>query len=167
VVGTISAVVGGILADRYGLKTIAVLPRIVVTALLYPALHLVVASGSPTLFVLVVGLLMIPHAMASAAGIVLIPKIFPAMVRTSGLSIAYALGVTLFGGTAQVMFTWIIDRTDDKLSWVWYIIAMSLLSLLATLAIRVPNDWSAKRASALPVGSGLQPANPVRREFHS
>jgi hypothetical protein len=80
--------------------------------------------------------------MASAAGIVLIPKIFPPLVRTSGLSIAYALGVTLFGGTAQVVFTWIINATGDKLSWVWYIITMSVVSLIATVLIRVPRAWS-------------------------
>ncbi len=141
VVGTIFALVGGLMADRYGLKAIAIVPRIVVTALLYPALHLVVTSGSPVLFIVVFGALMAPHAMSSGAGIVLIPKIFPPLVRTSGLSIAYALGVTLFGGTAQVVFTSIINATGDKLSWVWYIIAMSVVSLIATVLIRVPSAW--------------------------
>jgi MFS family permease len=157
VVGTIFAVTGGILADRYGIKTIAVVPRIIVVALLYPALHLVVASGSPALFIVVVGALMIPHAMSSAAGIILIPKIFPAAVRTSGLSIAYALGVTIFGGTAQVVFTWIIDATGDKLSWVWYIIVMSIISLLGTIAIRVPADWSTRTADPSPTHAAAIP----------
>ena len=144
VVGTIFALIGGVLADRYGVKTIAVAPRLVVTALLYPALQLIVSSGSPLGFIVVVGALMSLHAMSGAAGIVLIPKVFPAAVRTSGLAIAYALGVTLFGGTAQVVFTWIIGATGDKLSWIWYVVAMSILSLLATVAIRVPAEWSIK-----------------------
>jgi MFS family permease len=147
VVGAICAVIGGVLADRYGIKTIALLPRLVVTVLLYPALHLVVASGSPLLFIVVIGVLAAPHAMSSAAAIVLIPKIFPSMVRTSGLSIAYALGVSLFGGTAQVVFTWIIGTTGDKLSWIWYIIVMSVVSFVGTLAIRVPNEWSTNTIS--------------------
>jgi nitrate/nitrite transporter NarK len=145
-VGVFAAVSGGVLADRYGIKLVAVWPRLVVTLLLYPALSLVVSSASPALFIVVLACLMVPHAMASAAGIILIPKIFPAAVRTSGLSIAYALGVTLFGGTAQIVFTWIIAATGDKLSWVWYIIAMSVVSLLGTLAIRVPAEWSARPA---------------------
>jgi hypothetical protein len=127
----------------------------VVTAFLYPALHLVVSSNSPMVFIAVIGLLMAPHAMASAAGIILIPKIFPAAVRTSALSIAYALGVTIFGGTAQVMFTWIIGATGDKLFWVWYIVALSIVSLLGTIAIRVPAEWSSKaavRPATLPDG---------------
>jgi MFS family permease len=157
VVGAIFAVVGGLMADRYGLKAIAIVPRIVVTLLLYPALQLVVGSGSPVLFIVVFAVLMAPHAMSSAASIVLIPKIFPPLVRTSGLSIAYALGVTLFGGTAQVAFTWIINATGDKLSWIWYIIAMSIISLISTVLIRVPNTWSAGK-----IDPGLAPAIPVK-----
>ena len=147
VMGTIFAVVGGLMADRYGVKAIAIVPRILVTVLLYPMLHLVVASGSPVLFIVGFGLLMAPHAMSAGAGIVLIPKIFPPLVRTSGLAIAYALGVTLFGGTAQVVFTWIINATGDKLSWVWYIITMSVVSLIATVLIRVPLSWAVGAAA--------------------
>ena len=147
-----AAVGGGVLADRFGLKLIAALPRLVVTLLLYPALSLVVSSGSPTVFIDVVACLLVPHAMAGAAGIILIPKIFPAAVRTSGLSISYALGVTIFGGTAQIVFTWIIGATGDKLSWVWYIIAMGLVSLLSTLAIRIPAEWASRPAAALRPG---------------
>jgi MFS family permease len=142
VVGTIFAVIGGVLADRFGIKAIALAPRLLVTLLLYPALQWIVTSGSPLVFLVAIGGLMALHAMSGAAGIVLIPKIFPAPIRTSGLSIAYALGVTLFGGTAQVVFTWIIGTTGDKLSWVWYIIALSIISFLGTLAIREPAGWS-------------------------
>jgi MFS family permease len=153
VVGAVFSVVGGLLADRFGIKMIALIPRIAVTVLLYPALQLVVSSGSPPLFLLVVGLLMTMHAMAGAAGIILIPKVFPAAIRTSGLSIAYALGVTLFGGTAQVVFTWIIGATGNKLSWIWYIIGMSVISIIATMIIRVPEEWSIRRGIPVPPGA--------------
>ncbi len=148
VVGTMFALVGGILADRYGLKLIAVAPRIVATALLYPALMLVVSLHSPALFLVVVAVLMTFQAMAGGAVITMIPMIFPAATRTSGLSISYALGVTLFGGTAQVVFTWIIGATGDKLSWVWYIVAMSSLCIVATASIRLPDERSAFARSA-------------------
>jgi MFS family permease len=148
--GLIFSLVGGALADRFGVKTIAVIPRLIVTLLLYPALHLVISSGSPLVFVIVAASLMTLHAMSSGAGIILIPLIFPAAVRTSGLSIAYALGVTIFGGTAQIVFTWIITTTGDKLSWVWYVIIMSVISVLATLAIRVPETLKGRSRDAKP-----------------
>jgi len=142
VVGTTFALIGGVLADRWGIKAITLIPRILVTLLLYPALWLIVSSGSPAVFIATVAALMSLHAMSAAAGIILIPKVFPAAIRTSGLSIAYATGVTLFGGTAQIVFTWIIGATGDKLSWVWYIIALSIISIAGTFAIRVPEGWS-------------------------
>jgi nitrate/nitrite transporter NarK len=153
-VGSAFAVLGGVLADRVGVKAVAVAPRLVVTLLLYPALQLIVSSGSPPVFVAVFAGLMALHAMSGAAGIILIPIIFPAAIRTSGLSIAYALGVTLFGGTAQIVFTSIIAATGDKLSWVWYIIAMSILSFIGTLLIRVPESWAGARRSS----RGVAPA---------
>ncbi|MBR0900751.1 MFS transporter [Bradyrhizobium tropiciagri] len=136
--GLVFSLVGGALADRFGVKTMAVVPRLIVTLLFYPALQLVISSGSPLVFVTTAAFLMAIHAMSSGAGIILIPMIFPSAVRTAGLSIAYALGVTIFGGTAQIVFTWIIGATGDKLSWVWYVIIMSVISVLATLAIKVP-----------------------------
>ena len=71
-------------------------------------------------------------------------------VRTSGLSIAYALGVTIFGGTAQIVFTWVIGATGDKLSWVWYIVFMSVVSFFATAALRVPETLNRKTDAATP-----------------
>jgi len=146
--GTVFALLGGLLADKFSLKVVAVVPRIIVTLLFYPALLLVVSSGSPQVYVICVAVLMAFHAMSGAAGIILIPMIFPAIVRTSGLSIAYALGVTIFGGTAQLVFTWIIGSTGDKLSWVWYVIAMGVVSILATMAIRMPEVAERRRDTA-------------------
>ncbi len=41
----------------------------------------------------------------------------------------------------------------DKLSSVWYIIVMSIVSLLGTLANRIPTEWTARPAlAATPVG---------------
>jgi MFS family permease len=150
ITGMVFAVVGGVLADKLGVKIVALVPRLVVTLLLYPALYLIISSGSPLVLVMTMAGLMTLHAASSAAGIVMIPIIFPAVVRTSGLSIAYALGVTIFGGTAQIMFTWIIGATGDKLSWVWYIIALSVVSFLATLAIRVPEAFGRKPEAERP-----------------
>lgn len=149
--GVIFALVGGALADKYGVKAIAVVPRIIVTLLFYPALHLVISSGSPLVFVITTACLMALHAMSGGAGIILIPMIFPSAVRTTGLSVAYALGVTIFGGTAQIVFTSIIASTGDKLSWVWYVIIMSVVSVLAILAIRMPDTRQDKPEETEPV----------------
>jgi hypothetical protein len=45
------------------------------------------------------------------------------------------------------VFTWIIGATGDKLSWVWYIIAMSVISIIGTIAVSVPAEWTTRRTS--------------------
>jgi len=107
---------------------------------IYPAMLLVVEARTPGTLLGVVAVLMALQAMSGAMGIVLIPRSLPAAVRTSGLSIAYALGVTLFGGTAQLVFTWLIQQTGDPLSPLWWVIAINIVSILATIAIRPVAD---------------------------
>lgn len=134
--GAIFAVLGGLAADRIGAKTVALWPRVLLTLGIYPAMVMVVEQRTPGILLGVVAVLMALQAMSGAMGIVLIPRSLPAAVRTSGLSIAYALGVTLFGGTAQLVFTWLIQRTGDPLSPLWWVIAINSVSILATIAIR-------------------------------
>lgn len=148
--GMVFSLVGGVLADRFGVKRVAVYPRLILAVLLYPVLLLVVSSGSPLVLVICMAALMAIHASCSSAALALIPLIFPAAVRTSGLAIAYALGVTIFGGTAQIVFTWVIGATGDRLSWVWYIVAMSIVSFFAIAALRVPETLDRRPGAASP-----------------
>lgn len=130
--GVIFAVVGGLLADRYGVKTVTIGARVIVTILFYPALQLVLAHPSPGLFLVVIAVLSAFHAASGAAGIILLPLSLPAGVRTAGLSIGYAVGVTIFGGTAQVIFTWLIQATGNPIAPIWYVVGTSVLSIIAT-----------------------------------
>jgi MFS family permease len=156
--GAFFALIGGALGDRLGVKKVTVITRIIATALFYPALLLVVSNNSPAIFLAAMIVLMAFHAMSSGAGLLILPKIFPAAIRTSGLSLAYAMGVTIFGGTASVVFTWIIGATGDKLSWVWYVIAMGIVTAIATILVRLPPDLEAGEPAA-PSGQG----SPVRK----
>jgi hypothetical protein len=73
------------------------------------------------------------HAVGGAAPMLLVLNAFPPSIRSTGFSIAMALATTLFGGTAQLVFTWIIASTGDKLSFVYYIIGMNLVTVAAYL----------------------------------
>ena len=43
--------------------------------------------------------------------------------------VAYALAVTVFGGTAQLVVTWLIRVTGDPLSPAWYLIASGIIGI--------------------------------------
>ncbi|KAF7963439.1 hypothetical protein AWV80_09600 [Cupriavidus sp. UYMU48A] len=55
-------------------------------------------------------------------------------MRATGLAIIYACGVTLFGGFAQFIVTWMLSVTGNPLSPAWYVLGCGTASLLALLA---------------------------------
>ena len=62
-------------------------------------------------------------------------SLFPARTRVTGLSLSYNLGVTLFGGFAPAIFTWLTDVTHNNTSPSFYLMAMAVVSILAVVAV--------------------------------
>ena len=60
-------------------------------------------------------------------------EILPRHLRVSGFSVAYSLCLALFGGTTPLVAAYLVERTADDFSAVWYLIALSLVSLLAAV----------------------------------
>jgi predicted MFS family arabinose efflux permease len=132
-VGMVFILIGGALADRFGVTRLGFTLRLAFALLIYPALSIASGGNSPTVLLAVIIGLMALHAVGGAAPMLLVLNAFPPSIRGTGFSIAMALATTLFGGTAQIVFTWIIASTADKLSFVYYIIGMNLLTVAAYL----------------------------------
>ncbi|KJK17777.1 membrane protein [Burkholderiaceae bacterium 16] len=58
-------------------------------------------------------------------------EIFPVKTRTTGLSLSYNIAVTLFGGFAPFILTWLIGATGSKLAPSFYLMACAVVSLVA------------------------------------
>ena len=127
----VCAVAGGMLCDRFGRRVILMTPRVVLLLILFPALQLMTEHPSPSTFLLTLALLSGLHGMSGAALIVLLVESFPKSVRSTGFSIVYAFGVAAFGGTAQIIITWLIGTTGDPMSPVWYLLIANLVCLTA------------------------------------
>ncbi|PWC51498.1 MFS transporter [Azospirillum sp. TSA6c] len=78
----------------------------------------------------------------------LLAELFPAGTRTSGLSLAYNFAVTVFGGFAPFIITWLIATSGSKLAPCLYAGAAAAVSLVALIVLRVRYS-----AIALPVTS--------------
>ncbi|KAF1046336.1 MAG: Proline/betaine transporter [Herbaspirillum frisingense] len=81
----------------------------------------------------VIGVLMTMYFAAMPA---LLADIFPVATRGTGMSLAYNIAVTIFGGFAGLIITWLIDFTGNKLSVSYFVIFGSVLSLIATISAR-------------------------------
>lgn len=129
--GTTFAIVGGVLGDRFGLRAVALWPRVLLAVLIYPIIHLMVEHKTPVTVISGFVLLEALQAMSGSVCLILMLKCFPPTVRTAGLSIAYAIGVSIFGGSAQFIFTWLMKATGNPVSLVFWVIVTNLLTIYA------------------------------------
>ncbi|NIE65272.1 MFS transporter [Burkholderia sp. Ax-1719] len=131
--------VGGIWSDRYGRKRVNFASRVLLTALVLPGFLLITHSPSALTLYLVVSALAALHSVNAGATGPLLTEIFPRSTRATGLSLAYAAGVSIFGGFAQFFVTWLIGATGNPTAPAWYVIVCGVLSL-------VPLAFIAERA---------------------
>ena len=66
----------------------------------------------------------------------LMSELFPSQTRATGLAVSYNTGVTLFGGFAPFVITWLISTTGNRLSPALYLMGCALLSLAALFVAR-------------------------------
>ena len=61
---------------------------------------------------------------------------FPADIRGSGLSVTYNVGVTLLGGIAPLVLTWLLQATGSLNAPSLYYMAIAVVSLVGLYFVR-------------------------------
>ena len=125
------ALAAGILCDRFGRKVTMILPRIALMVLIVPMFLWLIGAPSATTLLGVTAVLAALTALSASASLVALPEMMPIAVRSTGLSLMYAIGATLFGGTTQFVVTWLLAVTHDPLVPAYYTAATSLVSIVA------------------------------------
>ena len=100
------------------------------------ALFPLVNTGNVALFALGLMILSVGLGFTYGPQAAFYAEIFPASVRFSGVSIAYALGAILGGAFAPSVAEWLVLTTGSTDAVVVYLAAMTVVGLLATLAFR-------------------------------
>jgi len=126
----------GHLSDSLGRVRIMLIAAVLLLLAIYPMFALLVARPSfgTLLFVeIVLGCLMTAYFAPVPA---LLSELFPTQTRTTGLSLSYNTAVTIFGGFAPFILTWLISVTNDKLSPSYYLVFAAAISITALLFTR-------------------------------
>jgi hypothetical protein len=110
---------------------VMIVSRVLLMIAIYPALWFLVDARTAWALVSVTTLLTLLTTLSIWPSLTAITELFPNAVRSSGLSISYALSVSVFGGTAQYVFAWLIGTTGDPLSPAYYVILTSAIGLWA------------------------------------
>ncbi len=126
----------GKLADRIGCVTVM---RTAAIAGLVGALPLfALLNAFPTIFILTViqALLGVVMAFYFAPLPALMSAMFPTNVRTTGMSLAYNIGVTLFGGMAPIVLAVLVEQTGSLVSPGYYYMFVAIVSMISLALAR-------------------------------
>jgi MHS family proline/betaine transporter-like MFS transporter len=145
--GFAATLVGGIIlagfsviAGHWSDKTVPRTRLMLITAWLflltaYPSFWLMDAYPSLATAMFAVGFLNLIKAGYSGVLPSVLCEQFPVETRAVGVAFAFSLSVTIFGGFAPFVATWLIARTGDPLSPAYYLMVTSALSIIALSAI--------------------------------
>ena len=127
----------GVWSERFGRKRMLVAMRVLFALLIYPA-YVILTSPDASLAAILVVNMGLQAAYATGMGTVyaFLAEAFPKAVRSSGLSILYALGTTIFGGTTQFVVAWLIDRTGSPMVPAWYMLAATLAAIAGVALLK-------------------------------
>lgn len=136
VVLAIFSVIAGHWSDKTARPRIMLAMAWLLTIAAYPAFWLMVAFPSLASAMFAVDLLNLIQAGYSGVLPSLLAEQFPVEARAVGIAFSYSVSVTIFGGFAPFVATWLIEQTGDPLSTSFYLMATAFLSIVALVAVQ-------------------------------
>jgi MFS family permease len=124
-------VAGGWLSDRVGRRPMMIGSRALYTIATLPIFYWIVSTKS-ALALLTGGILLaLIDGPASAALYGAMTESLPKASRGRTVALIYALAISLFGGTTQLVVTWLVHTTGALMSPAFYLLAANLVGLTA------------------------------------
>ncbi|MGA7540086.1 MAG: MFS transporter [Steroidobacteraceae bacterium] len=121
----------GHLSDRYGRWRINVWCNLVFLLAIYPVFAWVAAARSAT--ALVWGMVLLSAFSWANFGSFCAAMIeaLPRRIRSGAFGTAYATAIALFGGTTQLVVTWLIHVTGSAIAPAWYLVGATAIGQIA------------------------------------
>ncbi|NIE67233.1 MFS transporter [Burkholderia sp. Ax-1719] len=117
-------------------KPVALVASGCTTLMVFPVFLMATRATSALPIIAGAALVSVTMAFSAVAIALLVLEALPARVRASGMAVAQAFNVALFGGTAQFIVTGLIKWTGDPLSAAWYVAPACATSFCAIVLFR-------------------------------
>ncbi|SDA55228.1 MULTISPECIES: MFS transporter [unclassified Janthinobacterium] len=127
----VCCVLAGTLSDRLGRRAMLRFGAILLLVCVYPLMMWLQASHTTVTLVIVQSLFCAMIAMFVGVAPAALSEIFPTSVRSSGMSLSYNTAVTLLGGFAPAILTWITYTTGVAFAPALYVMGAAAVALVA------------------------------------
>ncbi|MEP7221490.1 MAG: MFS transporter [Novosphingobium sp.] len=135
-IGVIAVMIGGWMSDRHGRRPIMLWAQGLLGVLILPCFLWLTTARDAGAFI---GVNLVLSAVGSfhfGAIYAAISESLPRAVRARVFALVYSVPVALFGGTTQMVVTWMLHVTGNPLSIAWYLTGVTFLGLAAMVAMR-------------------------------
>lgn len=129
--GVVCDPLGGWLSDRFGRKPIMIIPWIFLALAVFPCFTLLERERSGFALYIACGVLACASTLSTSTSLVAVTESLPHRVRSGGLSVLYAISISLFGGSTQFIVAWLTRLTGSALTPAWYMIGGVVVGLIA------------------------------------
>jgi MFS family permease len=127
--GIAAALYGGLLSDRFGRWPVMVWPQLAALLLTYPVFLWIVDSRNAMALLGGFGFLSLVGTIPYSAFYAALTENLPKRIRGSAFATIYAVAIASFGGTAQLIVTWLIHATGNALAPAWYMLLATAVGL--------------------------------------
>jgi MFS family permease len=134
--GTASVLIGGRLSDRIGRRPVLIWPNFAFLMLIVPTFYWIVSTPSPWALISGAGVFGFFNQMTSAAFFCAVTESLPKTIRSGTFATIYAFSTAIFGGTTQLIITWLIHLTRSPMAPAWYLIVATAIGLVARMLFR-------------------------------
>jgi len=125
----------GVLSDRMGRRPVLFSALLLFSATIYPAYGYVIAHPTVSALMAVEIWFALLIAAAYAPCPTYLSELFPVRVRATGLSIAYNIAATVFGGFSIFIVTYIHQQTGSQLAPAHYAVTFFVLAMIAVFLV--------------------------------
>ncbi len=132
-IGVPALLLGAALSDRVGRWRVNVWTNFALLLLIVPVFWWVVATRSPIVLMISMATLGIATNFSAGSYTAGIAESLPRSIRGGGFGTVYSLAIAAFGGTTQLVITWLIHATGSALAPAGYLVVATGIGQIALM----------------------------------